>query len=77
MTNVNIKFARLHNDTIIPSKRSEDAGLDIYARFDDLYMIIPPHTTAMVPTMHGEAMFLPWVVRSMAIVFMVITLILR
>lgn len=50
MTNVNIKFARLHNDTIIPSKRSEDAGLDIYARFDGSHMIIPPHTTAMIPT---------------------------
>lgn len=45
-----IKFAKVHKDAIIPSKRDEDMGFDIYACFDDDYMIIHPHETKLVPT---------------------------
>ena len=45
-----IKFAKLYNNVIIPSKRDEDAGYDIYAYFKEDYIIIPPHETKMIPT---------------------------
>ena len=45
-----VKFARTKPDAIIPTKRIEDAGYDIYACFEEDYMIIPPHTTTMIPT---------------------------
>ncbi|MGN1156149.1 MAG: dUTP diphosphatase [Agathobacter sp.] len=45
-----ILFAKLADDVIIPSKRDEDAGFDIYAHFDEPYMVLAPHETRMVPT---------------------------
>ena len=45
-----ILFARLRPQAIIPSKRSEDAGYDIYACFDEDFIVIPTNTTVMVPT---------------------------
>lgn len=45
-----VKFARTKPDAIIPTKRIEDAGYDVYACFEEDYMIIPPHTTIMIPT---------------------------
>ena len=45
-----IKFAKLKEDAKIPSKREEDAGLDIYACFEQDYVVIPPHGTQMIPT---------------------------
>ncbi len=45
-----IKFAKVRPTAIIPSKRDEDAGYDIYANFDEDYMTIPPHGTVMIPT---------------------------
>ena len=45
-----IKFAKVRPTAIIPTKRDEDAGYDIYANFDEDYMLIPPHTTKMIPT---------------------------
>ncbi len=47
---VDIKFAKVHPNAIIPSKRDEDMGFDIYACFDDDYMIINPHETKLIPT---------------------------
>ena len=47
---VNIKFAKVRPDAIIPSKRDEDMGFDIYACFDEDYIIIPPHETNLIPT---------------------------
>lgn len=43
-------FAKGHRDVIIPTKREEDGGYDIYARFDEPYMVIPPFSTVMIPT---------------------------
>lgn len=43
-------WAKAHPDTIIPTKRDEDAGYDIYARFDEDYILIKPSETKMIPT---------------------------
>jgi len=45
-----IKFAKLRQDVIIPSKRLEDGAFDIYANFEQDYMVINPHQTVMIPT---------------------------
>ena len=50
MTKEVIYFATVKDDAIIPSKRVEDAGYDIYACFEESQMVIPPHTTAPIPT---------------------------
>ena len=47
---VNIKFAKVRPDAIIPSKRDEDMGYDIYACFDEDYIVIEPHETKLIPT---------------------------
>lgn len=47
---VNVKFAKVRPDAIIPSKRKEDMGYDIYACFDEEYMAIFPHETRLIPT---------------------------
>ena len=50
MDNSKIYFAKLRQDVIIPSKRDEDGGFDVYANFEEPYLIIPPHKTVMVST---------------------------
>jgi len=45
-----IYFAKVKKGAIIPSKREEDAGYDIYTCFDEDYIIIEPHTTKLIPT---------------------------
>ena len=47
---VDIKFAKVHPNAIIPSKRDEDMGYDIYACFDEDYIVINPHETKLIPT---------------------------
>lgn len=47
---VNIKFAKVRPDAIIPDKRDEDMGFDIYACFDEDFLAIYPHETILVPT---------------------------
>ena len=47
---VNVKFAKVHPDAKIPSKRTEDMGFDIYACFDEDYIAIQPHETKLIPT---------------------------
>lgn len=46
----NIKFAKVHPNAIIPSKRDEDMGFDIYACFDEDFIEIKPHETKLIPT---------------------------
>lgn len=46
---VSIKFAKLKDSAIIPSKRKEDAGYDIYA-CTDKDIVICPLMTKLVPT---------------------------
>lgn len=47
---VDIKFAKVRPDAKIPSKRDEDMGFDIYACFDEDFMVINPHETKLIPT---------------------------
>ena len=47
---VDIKFAKVHPNATIPSKRDEDMGFDIYACFDEDYIVINPHETKLIPT---------------------------
>lgn len=46
----NVKFAKVRPDAIVPSKRPEDMGFDIYANFDEDYIVILPHETKLIPT---------------------------
>lgn len=48
--NTTVKFAKVRPTAVIPTKRDEDAGFDIYANFEDDFMIIDPHTTVMIST---------------------------
>lgn len=43
-------FAKSRKEAIIPSKRVEDGGYDIYACFEENTIVIPPHTTKMIST---------------------------
>lgn len=43
-------FAKVKPSAIIPSKRDEDAAYDIYACFEEDYLVIPPHKTVLIPT---------------------------
>jgi dUTP pyrophosphatase len=45
-----IKFSRMYEDVIIPSKKPDDAGFDIYARVTEDYLVIEPHETVLIPT---------------------------
>lgn len=45
-----IKFAKVRPTAIIPTKRIEDAGFDIYANFEEDFRIIPPHETRIIPS---------------------------
>ncbi len=44
------KFAKLRDDAIIPSKRDEDADYDLYARFDEDYVVIQPNQVVQMFT---------------------------
>ena len=48
--NTTVRFAKVRPTAIIPIKRDEDAGFDIYADFEDNFIIIDPHTTTLIPT---------------------------
>ena len=48
--NTEVKFAKVNPKAIIPSKRDEDMGFDIYACFDESYIVIKPHETKLIPT---------------------------
>lgn len=50
MNNRTIYFAKLKEGAIIPTKREEDGAFDIYACFEEDFMIIEPHQTQMIPT---------------------------
>ena len=45
-----IYFAKMKENAIIPSKKKEDAGYDLYACFDEDYFVIEPFKTRPVPT---------------------------
>ena len=43
-------FAKVKPNAIIPSKIEENAGMDVYANFEEDYIVIKPHETVMIPT---------------------------
>ena len=45
-----IYFAKVKTGAKIPERDIWNAGIDIYPCFDEDYMIIPPHSTTLVPT---------------------------
>lgn len=45
-----VKFAKVKPDAKIPSKRKEDMAFDIYACFEEDYIVITPHETKLIPT---------------------------
>jgi dUTP pyrophosphatase len=45
-----IFFAKIKKDAIIPTKKTEDGCYDVYACFDDEYIIVKPHQIKMIPT---------------------------
>ena len=45
-----IYFSKVKPNAIIPSKRIEDAGADVYACFAEDYIVIQPHETKLIPT---------------------------
>lgn len=55
MTN-DLVFAKVKPNAIIPTKEEENAGRDVYACFDEDYMIIPANTTKLIPTGIASAM---------------------
>ena len=50
MKRTKVKFAKVHPNATIPSKRDEDMGFDIYPCFDEDYIVINPHETKLIPT---------------------------
>lgn len=50
MDNNKILWAKTKPTAIIPSKREEDAGYDIYACFEEDKIVINTHETVMIPT---------------------------
>ena len=45
-----VKFAKVRPTAKIPTKREEDAGYDIYADFEEPFILINPHETVLIPT---------------------------
>lgn len=50
LKNNELMFAKVRPEAIIPTKEKENAGYDIYACFEEDYMIIPAHKTKLIPT---------------------------
>lgn len=46
----NLLITRLYPDSVIPNKKNEDAGYDVYAHFESTYLVISPGTTHIIPT---------------------------
>ena len=49
-TNNDLYFAKVRPSAKIPTKDDENMGYDIYADFEEDYMLILPHETKMIPT---------------------------
>lgn len=49
-TAIEVKFAKVRKNAIIPSKRLEDAGYDIYANFEEDYIEIKSGEIKFIPT---------------------------
>lgn len=56
-----ILFSKVNPNAIIPTKRDEDAGYDVYSCFEDDYIVIKPHETRLIPTGIATAFSKDWV----------------
>ena len=45
-----VYWSKLLPDALIPQKHLEDAGYDIYATFEEAFIIIEPFKTGLIPT---------------------------
>ena len=45
-----IRFAKLREGAVIPSKRDEDSDFDLYACFEEEEFVIPAFSTRLIPT---------------------------
>ena len=45
-----IYFAKLNESAVLPNKRKEDAGYDLYACFDDDITVLAPFENKLIPT---------------------------
>ena len=50
MEAVKIYFSRLRAEAVIPAKRDEDAGYDVYACIETDWIVYAPHETKPLPT---------------------------
>lgn len=50
MDNQKIYFAKMREGAVLPSKREEDGAFDIYACFEEDYIVIEPNETKMIST---------------------------
>ena len=60
MEPVKIYFTRLRPGAVIPSKRAEDAGYDVYACLDSDWLELGPHETKPLPTGIASAFSADW-----------------
>ena len=49
-----IAFAKIRETAIIPSKKPEDAGYDMYANFEEDYLVIEPGKTKAIPNRSND-----------------------
>ncbi len=45
-----IYFAKIRPTAIVPTKKDEDAGYDVYADFEEDFFVINPHQSRAIPT---------------------------
>jgi len=45
-----IYFSKINPNATTPNKREEDMAMDVYACFEEDRMVIPPHSTKLIPT---------------------------
>ena len=50
VTGNELYFAKVKDGATIPSKREEDGGYDVYACFEEDYIVIQSHETKLIPT---------------------------
>lgn len=50
MDSTELLFAKIRKNAIIPTKTEENAGRDLYACFDEDYIVIMPLETKLIPT---------------------------
>lgn len=56
----NVKFAKVRPNAIIPNKRTEDAGWDLFPCFEEDWMEIPPLSSKLIPLGIASALDEGW-----------------